>query len=76
VRTPVPAYDQLAACCERAAAHGVTTVAITEHCNRFDWVVAVLVSGQDRLVEILDGIDASTLTKFVRRQPVVVERRE
>lgn len=37
--TPVPTYDQLAAYCERAADNGVETIAITEHCNRFERIV-------------------------------------
>ena len=37
--TPTPTYDQLARICDTAAAAGVTEVAITEHCHRFDRII-------------------------------------
>ncbi len=37
--TPTPTYDQLAQICETATAAGVTEVAITEHCHRFERII-------------------------------------
>ena len=37
--TPIPSFDLLASYCEAAAARGVTQIAITEHCHRFNRMV-------------------------------------
>lgn len=37
--TPTPSFDLLESYCEAAAARGITQIAITEHCHRFDRII-------------------------------------
>lgn len=37
--TPTPSFELLESYCEAAAARGITRIAITEHCHRFDRII-------------------------------------
>jgi len=46
--TPTPTYDLLASYCDAAETAGIQQIAITEHCTRFDRVLAEVESHWDR----------------------------